>query len=361
MDCLNIIEQDYKKFSRLIHSRSIESRIPISGSLEVTERCNLRCQHCYIPLEKRTESDKPELTLQEIKHILDELAKAGCLWLLLTGGEPFQRPDFIEIYDYAKKKGFLVSIFTNGTLITPEIADYLSIWRPFSIEISLYGFTAKTYERVTGIAGSHTRCLRGIQLLKERNIPLKLKTMVMTLNKHELTAMHEFSRQLGIEFRFDPIINSGLDGSQKPIALRLIPEEIVKLERDDPDRSARWTTYYQNLSATKQDSRQLYICSAGENSFHINSYGNLCLCQIVQQSGYNLRQGGFQEGWDFYLKSLRQQNYSEKYACRACELRSVCAQCPGVNFLETGSYEQYSPFICEIAHLRKQVFSQCMT
>src|ERR1035437_1714272 len=95
-----------------------------------------------------------ELTYEEHCRILDEVAEAGCLWLLFTGGEIFARKDFLEIYTYAKKQGFLITLFTNGNLITPQIADYLVEWRPFSIEITLYGATRETYEALTGVRGS---------------------------------------------------------------------------------------------------------------------------------------------------------------------------------------------------------------
>jgi MoaA/NifB/PqqE/SkfB family radical SAM enzyme len=111
-----------------------------------------------------------ELTCQEFCNILDQIVDEGCLWLLLTGGEPFIRSDFIDIYTHAKKKGFLITLFSNGTTITPRIADYLADWRPFSLEISLYGSTQETYERITGITGSHSRCMHGIELLLEHNI-----------------------------------------------------------------------------------------------------------------------------------------------------------------------------------------------
>ena len=180
-DCSGLSDLGYGEFSEWLHRKVGDQRIPISGSLEVTLRCNLRCQHCYIPGERRLSRKERELSLGEIQRILDEITDAGCLWLLLTGGEPLLRRDFLDIYTYAKRKGLLLTFFTNGTLVTRRIADHLAEWRPFNIEITLYGATQETYERVTGIPGSYTRCRRGIDLLLERNLPLGLKTMVMTL------------------------------------------------------------------------------------------------------------------------------------------------------------------------------------
>ncbi|MHC4545942.1 MAG: radical SAM protein, partial [Planctomycetota bacterium] len=148
-------------------------------------------------------------------RILDEITAAGCLWLLYTGGEIFARKDFLDIYTYAKQKGLIVSLFTNGTLITPKVADYLVRWRPFGIEITLYGRTRETYERVTGIPGSYERCMQGIKLLMERELPLKLKTMAITINKHEIWEMKRYVEEdLGLEFKFDAMINPRIDCSQ---------------------------------------------------------------------------------------------------------------------------------------------------
>ena len=137
MDCHHIPQVPYSEFSERIHSKVVETRIPINGTIEITFRCNLRCAHCYCSYE----SKKEEMSYKEICHIFDEIADAGCLWLVITGGELFLRDDFLDIYTYAKKKGLIITLFTNGTLITPYIADYLKEYSPFAIEISLYGVT----------------------------------------------------------------------------------------------------------------------------------------------------------------------------------------------------------------------------
>jgi MoaA/NifB/PqqE/SkfB family radical SAM enzyme len=180
----------YGEFSQTFHQRTMQRHLPLSGTIEVTRRCPLSCVHCYnnLPMGDR-DAAAGELTYAEHCRILDELADAGCLWLLFTGGEIFARRDFLDIYTYAKKKGFLITLFTNGTLITPRIADYLTIWRPFAIEITIYGRTKQTYERLTGIPGSYEKCLRGIDLLRDRKLPLALKTVAVTVNVHELEAM----------------------------------------------------------------------------------------------------------------------------------------------------------------------------
>ena len=143
-----------------------ERRLPLQGTLETTYRCNLNCAHCYVnqPAGSRAERER-ELPLARLKALVDEIVEAGCLEVLFTGGEVLVRPDFPELYLYAIRSGLVVTIFTNGTLVTESVADLLDRHRPHAVEISLYGMTRETYERVTRVPGSYDKCLAGIERL----------------------------------------------------------------------------------------------------------------------------------------------------------------------------------------------------
>ena len=124
-------------------------------------------------------------------------------------------------------------------MVTEKVADYLEEWPPFAIEITLYGRTKETYEALTGIPGSYERCLRGVSLLRDRGLPLKLKTVPTTINKHEVVAMKDFVEQeLHLDFKFDSLVNPRIDCSQSPLAVRLSPEEVVALDLHWPKVAA---------------------------------------------------------------------------------------------------------------------------
>src|SRR5262245_34341577 len=162
-------------------------RIPVEGVLEPTFRCNLECVHCYVNQPAGSAAERArEVPLPRLRALIDEMVEAGCVNLLLTGGEVLVRPDFPELYLYALGRGLLVTVFTNGTLVTEHIADLFDRHRPLLVEISLYGMTPQTYERITRVPGSYQRCLEGIRRLVKRGVPLKLKTMLMSWNRHEL-------------------------------------------------------------------------------------------------------------------------------------------------------------------------------
>lgn len=228
---MKIKEKD--EYVERLERKSLSAGRPLNGQIDLTYRCNLNCQHCFIVREK----DKKELGFEEVISIIEEIRKSGCLWLCFSGGEVFLREDFVDIYTYARKKGFLISILTNGTLITEKIADYLAKIPPNSIEITLNGITEKVYEEVTQTRGSFVKAMRAIQLLKGKNLPLVVKSNGMKINRDQILKIKRFSEKLSGKgyFRCDLVLYPGLDGSKKPCDLRLAVEEILKIQYSDKD------------------------------------------------------------------------------------------------------------------------------
>jgi radical SAM protein with 4Fe4S-binding SPASM domain len=347
----------YTDFSLIVHGRAQTTRVPVNGTIEVSHRCPLQCQHCYnnLPMNDFVARAR-ELTLDDYKKLLDELSDLGCLWLLFTGGEIFARRDFLDIYAYAKRKGFLITLFTNGTMITEKIADFLADLRPFTIEITLYGATKETYEKLTGIPGSYERCLRGIDLLLERKLPLKLKTVALSLTKHEIPMMRQMATDRGVEFMFDAMINPRIDCSSSPLAVRLKPSEIVELDLDNPERVSEWRRLARDHAPApyvEGESRQIYQCGGGINSFAIDPYGDLSICVLSHVDKYNIRDG-FREGWEQYLLDVRMREITRPTKCTACGIKSMCGMCAANGELENGDAESPVDFLCQVAHLRAE-------
>jgi radical SAM protein with 4Fe4S-binding SPASM domain len=353
--------QSYQDWSLSLHERVVAQRIPISGSSEVTRRCNLACVHCYnnLPLNDQ-KARRTEFTYEEHCRLLDEMAEEGCLWLLYTGGEIFVRKDFLDIYSYAKKAGFLITLFTNATLITPRIAEYLAVWSPFSIEVSLYGRTAATHDRVTGVAGSFDGTMRGVRLLMEVGLPPILKAMLLRTNVKEIWEMKRFvEEELGLECRFDAMINPRVDTSLTPLDMRLSPEEVLELDLKEPDRQNEWIRFCEHFKGpdhNSEESGELYACGGSHNAFAIDAYGRLSTCVLWHGETYNLREGNFKEGWEEFLLSVSRKKATRKTKCVACDLRSMCGMCPANGVLECGDAEEPVDFLCQVAHLRAYAF-----
>ena len=347
----------YSDFSLSLHRHVTAKRVPAIGAIEVTRRCPLKCAHCYnkLPMNDQ-EARASELTFEEHCRILDELAEAGCLWLLYTGGEIFARKDFLDIYTQAKRKGFLVTLFTNGIFLTPEIADTLAEWRPFCIEITLYGCTKETYEQVTGVPGSYEKCLQGIRLLMDRKLPLTLKTMAITVNKHEIWDMKRFvEEELKLEFKFDAMINPCIDCSPRPLAVRISPQEVIELDLQDIKRMEEWRKFAEKFNGPVHPADhldELYHCGGGIRSFAIDPYGMLKVCVLSRVDAHDLRRGSFREGWDKIIFGVRQKKITRETKCSHCEIKAMCGMCPANAELENKDPEEPVDFLCEVAHLR---------
>ena len=350
----------YGAFSADLHRRQAGERVPLQVSIEVTRRCPLECLHCYnnLPMGDM-EAKQRELSKAEHFRMLDELVEMGCFWLLYTGGEIFARKDFLEIYTYAKKKGFLITLFTNGTIINEQIADYLVEWPPFAIEITLYGRTRETYEALTAVPGSYDRCLRGIKLLKERGLPLKLKTVATSINKHEVVAMRRFAEEeLGVEFKMDGQVNPRIDCSQSPLAVRLTPEEVVALDMSAPKGASEYRRLAKHDLENPPNLAQIdtiYHCGGGMSGFAINAYGEMGICVISQQETFSVREVGVAKVWEGSLLQLRSRKRTQVTKCKQCRIQSLCGMCPANGEMESGDRESPVEFLCHVAHLRAAV------
>lgn len=357
---MTVERQKYVEFSKRIHQAvTSESRSPVTGAIEVTHRCNLTCSHCYnnLPVSDRGARER-ELSLEEHRRIIDEIADAGNLWLLYTGGEIFARADFLDIFLHAKKRGLLPTLFTNGTTITDRIADTLAEYRPFSTEVTLYGHTQEVYERLTRVPGSHARCRRGIERLLERGLDVKLKTVAISSNCHEIWDMRDFARDLGLEFKFDAMINPRLDCSLSPLAVRLTPLEVITLDLRDDERLELWDTFCESAHGPAQPKGQeekLYTCGGAVNAFSINPYGELSLCTFSTRDTYDLRSGSFAEGWETFLAPIRDRPITRTTKCTHCHLKSMCGVCPAMSELENDDPEEPIDFLCHVAHIRAHI------
>ncbi len=274
----------------------LPDRFPLACQWEVTCRCNLHCVMCYTDCFNEPERIRQELSTVELLRILEELAEAGCLELCLTGGEPLARPDFFQIYERAITLGFLVTLFTNGTLITESIADRLAALPPHRVEISLHGITETTFEQVTLGRGSFQRCRQAIAWLTERRIPLTLKSTALTLNRHEILPIKRYVDTIeSVGYKLGEEIRPALDGSGAPFRFALEPEALDELHRQDAQLLRE--AFQKQVPDTRP-------CRSGVRRFHIDAYGVLQLCSGNRAQGYDLRKGSFQEGFYDYLPSF---------------------------------------------------------
>ncbi len=339
---------------------------PLSFDLELTARCMNDCRHCYVNLPAGDrEARRKELTREEIERIAGEAVSLGAVWCLITGGEPLLREDFPEIYLALKRKGLVISVFTTGQVLTDEHLRLFRQYPPRLIEITVYGVTRETYERVTRRPGSFEAFRRGLERLRESGIGVRLKAMALRSNFEELPEIARFCRERTKDyFRFDPLLHLRFDGNvQKNADIRserLFPAEIVALERADPARfgameNACDKLIVPDLAHNRCD--HLFHCEVGRGNFYVSHDGLFRLCSSLchPECTCDLRKGSLMDAWRNLVpnvRDLRSQRKEFLETCRACPIINLCLWCPAHAYLETGQLDGAVPYFCKVAHER---------
>lgn len=341
-------------------ARAAERRVPIFASLELTRRCNYRCVHCYLgdahhPSRRRSVEERDA---EYWRRALDEWAEAGVLTLMITGGDPMLHSGFESVYRHAAERGMQILIFCNGSRITDRILQLFRELPPRRVEISLYGATARTFERVTRAPGSFRKTLNGIRRLLANGTRVALKSVALTLNAHELDAMESLARSLGCDFRYDAAIHGCLDdGSAAPLDWRLPPERVVALDMANADRRRQWIEFYQRRQSAPPPDR-LYPCCAGASAFHANARGELAPCLLAVNYRCEAAGRPFLEVWRKDLSAIRSRRRSKSPGSTTRGEWLLGNSCPALHALEAGSEERESDYVARLARLRREAIER---
>jgi radical SAM protein with 4Fe4S-binding SPASM domain len=314
-------------------------RIPLHAMVELTYRCTVDCVHCYCQHLRNTDG-REELRTVEWKQVLDELAELGVFHLTLTGGEIFLRQDFWEIAHHAKALHFSMTLFTNGTLLTPEQADRLAELRPTSIEMSLLGATEATHDRLAGMPGAWRRMMRGAELLRKRHLAFVFKTTLMQENFHEQRDLERIAKAYGCRaHKCGTEVSPRNDGDRNPQRYQIGQRAMFDYYISD----AGGEIALPSQQPTRERSKQKSTCGAGVTGCAVNPYGDLLPClQLLLPFG-NVRERSLPDMWERppeWIARLRETKaYGQIPACAQCDLLDYCRRCHGLAQLDAGAWD----------------------
>lgn len=340
-------------------------RIPLEGHIDLTYRCNNNCLHCWLWRPANAPEQKDELTFDEIKDIVDQARAMGTRKWGISGGEPMLRPDFPEIFDYITSKSVSYSLNTNGTLITPAIAQQLK--RKGTKMIALYGATAETYDKVTRHPGGFEMAMQGFRYMQEAGAGFVVQLIPMKANWHEWEQMKALAESLSKDWRLGAtwLYKSAYRDEKKNeeiLSQRLSPLEIVQI---DIPVSTNITT--RSVAAYDEISGDLFSgCIESRNGFYIDPFGNLSFCEFVKDRKLqiDIRSISLIEAWDeCFLKLSRRVLAGEEYKkkCAICTLRNLCNWCGVFSYLEYGDYSYPIPYLCQIAECKKNMLIEVLS
>lgn len=336
--------------------------------IELTERCNNDCIHCYI--NKPAASQSNEMDTEFIKRLIRHAAALGCVTIRFTGGEPLLRSDFPEIYEFTRRQGIRVILFTNATLLNDELIDLFKRIPPRQpIEVTLYGMHASSYEAITRKPNTFQSAWAGIQLLWQNNIPFMVKQAYLPPNYQERREFEAWAETIpwmrrpadyvlnyDLRVRRDSEIRNDMIRS-----IRMTPEHYIQIMARHPqrylDEMKQFMTKFSGIRGTR-----LFTCGAGRSSWTVDSFGNLQVCLMVRHPNLviSLYDHSLKQAMTL-LTDRRDESYASRTdyqeRCARCFLYDRCRQCPGTAWCEHGVMDQPVDYYCSLTHAEARYFN----
>ena len=344
---------------RMLLDQAKRTRTPANGSIELLPLCNMNCDMCYVRLSREEMEAKGRLrTADEWLEIGRQMKDAGVLFLLLTGGEPFLYPDFRRLYLELRKMGMIITINTNGTLIDEELAEFFGKYKPRRVNITLYGVDEETYDKLCHYPGGYEKTLRGIRLLREQGVDVKVGGSLALANRDDLDKLLDIGEELEIPVRVDTYMMPATRERDLPYNMqsRLNPEEAARarihaLKREmGPELFPQYVRQAVERADHPEPAEAKLghmSCMAGQCSFTINWQGEMRPCVILTEPAISVFEVGFEAAWKYIVEETHKILLNEK--CSTCHMRHLCRTCAASALLETGSYDGVPDYMCRYA------------
>ena len=330
-----------------MNAKATDQGIPLSAHLDVTWRCNERCTHCYLDHD-----GKGEMTTDEIKNVLKQLAEVGTFFLSISGGEPLLRRDCFEILEYARSLHFNVKLKTNAVMIGPKEAQKLRKLGIEQVQVSVYSHRPEVHDAITKLPGSLRRTVEAIRHLKANGVKTSITDVLMKFNSKDALSVKEMAENLGVGFVIDPTVTPMLNGDRSITKLGITFDELKAVMRTE-EFVGDVDEFCAPSSNIDDDILDGYSCSAGHTLVYISPFGDVFPCVQFPMPCGSLRKDSFREIWfgSAELQDLRSVRVRNLHTCSQCSHAGSCSRCPGLAYME-GDLRGPSTADCQKSYAR---------
>lgn len=359
-------------------------RYPVNGTFELTGRCNLQCRMCLMRVDANRikELNLRERTAEEWIDMARQVYEAGTLELLLTGGEVMIRPDFCEIYEEIAQMGFLLTVYTNATMVTDKIFDLFQKYPPHKIGITMYGASNETYKSLCGVEDGYDRFISGFYRLKTLPSVLDIRTTIVQTNACDLEKMQAFTEQhFGSRDRLHIsrfVCKAVRGGICHPEEVRLSPEDSVRITESwmiqlmeevkaDPCKKIALQDRVKEIMLGNQRPKECQkisntvqtifdACDAGVVQYAIDWAGRMYACELMDQYYTEPFVDGFDQAWNTLPDQYPRPQLIEP--CNSCTYQFICESCPANRLAETGNLFGVPEYACREAKFKYNIFNE---
>ncbi len=327
---------------QLLRALADKRGVPSGVHLQVADRCNHTCQHCY-----QVQGEKGEMSLDAVKAVIDDLAAQGVLQLSVSGGEATLRRDLLDILRYARARRFAVRLYTNAFLIDEAMADALAAVGLYEVHVSVYSDVEDEHDAVTRVPGSHRRTLAGVRAMRARGMRVVLKCPATALAPAGAAGVERIARELGCSFAPGADITPMENGSLEPLRVAQPFEALVKAGIITP-----WVPSEAD-AARRATKLRGPSCGVGRSSVVVLPNGDVLPCTDTPRAVGNLTREPLREVLERPdLALFRTLTTSDVHGCRDCDLLPACERCHATALHEAGDYLGPYPTGCARARAR---------
>lgn len=332
---------------------AFESKLYKNGYLynvhiDITDKCNLRCVHCYHTFDKYHDEN---MTLEEIKKFVDSIYSLGCFVVTLSGGEILTRADIWEIVEYISKKGMVISLFTNGTLLKESDIEKIKEYNIYKIGISLYSVNNQIHDQITGEQGSAEKTKATLEKLRELNCAIEVKCVLMKSNFSQYASLNDYCKERGFSLTLDTTMTPRLDGNQKPLEYSLDYQQIQYFALDEN------YNYYVGKNEVLDWNKS--PCSAGKTSLYCSPTGKIYPCVSLR-----IDLGNADNIVDVWKKSEKLKKWQKITLAdfSQCGKHTYCQYCTevcaGICLMENKDYLASDTSQCVKAQAREEAYKR---
>jgi len=362
------LTEGFSTVEKVLMAKSSQKHIPINGSIELLPLCNMNCDMCYVRLSREELEEKGRIrTVEEWMDIARQMKKAGTLFLLLTGGEPLIYPGFKELYVQLQQLGMILTINTNGTLIDEEWVAFFKQNKPRRVNITLYGASEKTYSELCHYPGGFEKAIKGIRLLRDNDIDVKIGGSLTKNNRDEIDQILTICEELSVPVQIDTYMMPAQRERELPFCMRsrVSPEEAAKVgmyafyRESGAEKFQQFSEQMQCKIQEMKNGKEYpkgISCYAGNCSYAINWQGMMQPCVIMNGISISVFEYGFDEAWKYIVEETGKLVLNPK--CITCHMRPLCRTCPACALYETGDYNGIPEYMCQFAEEAFRVMEQ---
>lgn len=325
-------------FYKAVWEKAFADAIPISGTFELTPRCNFNCRMCYVHLKpEQIPGYGRELTAKEWIRIAQEAKEAGTTWLCVTGGEPLMHPEFETIWKEVSQMGFFITLQTNASLIQGKMARLLEEYPPRGVKITLYGSNDEVYEQVCQVKEGFTRVDQGIRNLAEMKIPVQLISTVIRQNEEDVKKMAFYAYLHKLPW----MATGGVKASVR--SPNSEAREVRVQEKLDEQKKAE-IQYRLEKAPVDIERKPCTYCKDYRLGYWVTWNGEMRFCSFMNEPNIPIRDQAFLKSWQELIAYEEALEWPKE--CKTCEAQKACVKCAGTLAAECGSPHQVTEEFC---------------